>query len=271
MASSSLLGHPKSCPFGHFSYSDHAAYPHQAPTLGRSICRWASHLGHSSSRCRVEPSFCPHLHWFDSAKFRRYKYFRIRLWSVRSWIGMTDSWVLSLLYSLRVCLCGRAPSSFFCINTPTVEFFSKCGIHSAWIRFWLISVLLPISHRCKHLMQQFSDSSLDCLYASYRLFKDWGRDEKTNTFSNLCSHHTWHVIELYAFKDLVEAKFFSAHIRPQARELLHAVDLFVEVFSRGVRGAWLHIRAGVAKMRGAKLMMSDDFGVGDRLPYCGPE
>ncbi len=24
-------------------------------------------------------------------------------------------------------------------------------------------------------------------------------------------------------------------------------------------------------MRGAKLMMSDDFGVGDRLPYGGPE
>ena len=36
--------------------------PHLTPTLGRNIRRWASHSGHSSSRCRVESSFCPHSH-----------------------------------------------------------------------------------------------------------------------------------------------------------------------------------------------------------------
>lgn len=49
---------------------------------------------------------------------------------------MADSLVVKLLYSLKVCLWGRAPSSFR-VNAPTVWFFSKCVLHSAWIRFRL--------------------------------------------------------------------------------------------------------------------------------------
>lgn len=86
--------------------------PHRASILGRNIRRSASQLGHSSSRCSVESSFCPHSHWSESASFCRYKYFRSRLWSVRSWIIMADSWVDKPLYSLMVCLWGRVPSSF---------------------------------------------------------------------------------------------------------------------------------------------------------------
>lgn len=63
---------------------------------------------------------------------RQYKYFRRRLWSVRSWISIADSWVEKPLYSLMVCLWGRAPSSFR-VNTPIV--CSRSGVHSAWFRF----------------------------------------------------------------------------------------------------------------------------------------
>ncbi len=114
--------------------------PHLAPTLGRSICRWASHLGYSSSRCQVESSFCPHSHRSDSASFRRYKYFRSRLWSVRSWISMADSWVLRLLYSLKVCFWGSAPSNLR-VNTPAVGFFSKCELR--WSRSWPLPLSRP--------------------------------------------------------------------------------------------------------------------------------
>ena len=97
--------------------------PHRAPILGRSNLRSASQIGHSSSKCRVESSFCPHSHWSESASFRRYKYFRSRLWSVRSWISMADSWVDKPLYSLIVCLWGGSPVQFSCKNPNCLTFF----------------------------------------------------------------------------------------------------------------------------------------------------
>ncbi len=93
--------------------------PHWAPILERCNLRSPSQIGHSSSKCWVESSFCPHSHWSESARFFRYKYFHSRLWSLRSCISMADSWVDKPLYSLIIYRCRRAPSDF-CVKTPTV-------------------------------------------------------------------------------------------------------------------------------------------------------
>jgi len=97
--------------------------------------------------------------------------------------------------------------------------------------------------------------------------------EAVSTPLCLLSRRAGHRIKCDTLEDLRKIVLVPTHGRPQPGKLPDTVYLLVEMLVGGVPVASpvdpLHVRAGVAKMIRPQLMMSDDFGVGDALPFCG--